>query len=173
MAILPDYLAPGLRVVFCGTAVSTMSAQRGHYYAGPGNEFWPLLYESGLTPVRLAPDQDARVLDFGLGITDIAKKIAAASDAGLGPHYDIDGLVKKIERFAPRWLAFHCKTAGREVSKALGQGRSVALGKQPWTVGSSSAFILPSASAANRDQKRLEGRTSRVDWFRDLASRAS
>jgi TDG/mug DNA glycosylase family protein len=67
MTVLPDYLAPGLRVVFCGTAVSATSAARGHYYAGPGNEFWPLLHQSGLTPVLLTPDDDAHVLDFGLG----------------------------------------------------------------------------------------------------------
>jgi TDG/mug DNA glycosylase family protein len=172
MVILPDYLAPGLRVVFCGTAVSTTSAARGHYYAGPGNEFWPLLHESGLTPVGLTPREDARILDFGLGLTDLAKSVAASSDAGLGSHYDVEALVEKIERFAPRWLAFHGKTAGRPASKALGHGAAVTLGEQPWSIGASSVFVLPSASAANRDPKRLEGRATRVDWFRELAALA-
>jgi hypothetical protein len=113
VAVLPDYLAPGLRVVFCGTAVSTTPASRGHYYAGPGNEFWPLLHESGLTPVLLTPDEDARVLEFGLGLTDLAKTVAASSDAGLGAHYDIDGFVEKIEGLPPAWLAFHGKAAGK------------------------------------------------------------
>lgn len=173
MTVLRDYLAPMLRVVFCGTAVSTTSAARGHYYAGPGNEFWPLLHESGLTPVLLTPDEDARVLEFGLGLTDLAKRIAASSDAGLGSHYDIGAFVDKIERFAPRWLAFHGKMAGRAASKALGHGSTVTLGSQPWSIGATPVFVLPSASAANRDPKRLEGRTSRVDWFRDLATLAS
>jgi len=172
MAVLPGYLAPGLRVVFCGTAVSTTSAARGHYYAGPGNEFWPFLHQSGLTPVRLTPDQDACILEFGLGLTDLAKSVAASSDAGLGSHYDIDAVVEKIERFAPRWLAFHGKTAGGVASNALGHGAAVTLGEQPWSVGSSPVFVLPSAGAANRDPKRLEGRASRVDWFRDLAALA-
>jgi TDG/mug DNA glycosylase family protein len=170
MAILPDHLAPGLRVVFCGTAVSTTSAGRGHYYAGPGNEFWPFLHQSGLMPVLLSPDNDARVLEFGLGLTDLAKQIAASSDAGLALHYDIEGFVKKIERFAPVWLAFHGKTAGRVASKALGHGSAASLGEQPWSIGATRVFVLPSASAANRDPKRLEGRASRVDWFRDLAA---
>jgi len=43
MAVLPDYLAPGLKVVFCGTAVGEQSAARGHYFAGRGNDFWRLL----------------------------------------------------------------------------------------------------------------------------------
>jgi TDG/mug DNA glycosylase family protein len=173
VGVLPDYLSSGLRVVFCGTAVGTTSAERGHYYAGPGNEFWPLLHESGLTPVLLTPDEDARVLDFGLGLTDLAKEIAASTDAGLGSHYDIEGFVGKIERFDPAWLAFHGKTAGRAASQALGHGSMVTLGAQPWKVGRTSVFVLPSASAANRDPKRLEGKAGRVDWFRELAALAA
>ncbi len=40
---------------FCGTAVGNVSAQRGAYYAGPGNMFWPTLHGAGLTPRRLQP----------------------------------------------------------------------------------------------------------------------
>lgn len=39
MAILSDVLGPGLKVVFCGTAVGTRSVQTGAYYAGRGNQF--------------------------------------------------------------------------------------------------------------------------------------
>lgn len=172
MSVLPDYLAPGLRVIFCGTAGSTTSADRGHYYAGPGNEFWSLLYESGLTPVLLTPEDDARVLEFGLGLTDLAKSVAANSDIGLDLHYDMDRFVALVKRFAPEWVAFHGKTAGKEASKALGHGSTIALGEQPWAIRTSSVFVLPSASAANRDPARLEGRVSRVDWFQDLATKA-
>jgi TDG/mug DNA glycosylase family protein len=34
--MLPDYLAPSLRLVICGTAASDAAAARGHHYAGPG-----------------------------------------------------------------------------------------------------------------------------------------
>ncbi len=172
MPVLPDYLAPGLRIVFCGTAAATTSAARGHYYSDPRNEFWLLLKESGLTPKRLAPEEDARVLDFGIGLTDLAKHTAASSDAGLGGHYAIPGFVAKIERVAPRWLAFHGKAAAKAVSRARGHGSAVALGPQSWTVGTSSVFVVPSASGSNRNPKRLEGRASRADWFCDLAALA-
>jgi len=155
VAVLPDYVAPGLRVVFCGTAVGATSAKRGHYYAGPGNEFWQLLHQSGLTPVLLTPDDDARVLDFGLGLTDLAKNIAASNDAGLGSYYDTDAFIEKIQRFGPAWLAFHGKTAGLAASKALGHGSAVNLGRQAWSIGDTRVFVLPSASAANRDPKRF------------------
>jgi TDG/mug DNA glycosylase family protein len=128
-----------------------------------------LLHESGLTPVLLTPGEDPRILEFALGLTDLAKTVAASSDAGLGAHYDLEGFVTKIARFAPAWLAFHGKTASKPASKALGYGTSVSLGPQPWFIGTTAAFVLPSASAANRDPKRLEGRSGRVDWFRELA----
>ncbi|HEU5143069.1 MAG TPA: uracil-DNA glycosylase family protein [Solirubrobacterales bacterium] len=53
MAVLPDLVRPGLRVVFCGTAAGTASARAGAYYAGPGNRFWETLRVTGLTPVLL------------------------------------------------------------------------------------------------------------------------
>lgn len=169
VTILPDHLAPGLRVVFCGTAVGTTSASRGHYYAGPGNEFWTYLHEAGLTPRRLRPEEDAQIVEFGIGLTDLAKGIASSYDPGLRNHYDVDDFTAKIERFGPRWVAFHGKTAAKEVSHVLSHGRSVKLGRQPWTIGRSSVFVVPSASASNRDPSRLEGRSSRLAWFRELA----
>jgi uracil DNA glycosylase superfamily protein len=53
--VLPDVLAPGLRVVFCGYAPGTASARTGAYYAGPGNRFWITLREVGLTPLLIRP----------------------------------------------------------------------------------------------------------------------
>jgi TDG/mug DNA glycosylase family protein len=56
------------------------------------------------------------------------------------------------------------------MSRALGHGRSVALGRQSWMVAKSKMFVLPSASGSNRNLNRFEGRASRVDWFRELAT---
>jgi len=38
--LLKDLLAPGLKIVFCGTAAGEVSAARGEYYAGRRNKFW-------------------------------------------------------------------------------------------------------------------------------------
>jgi TDG/mug DNA glycosylase family protein len=78
MSVLPDVLAPNLAIVFCGTAVGTASALRRAYYAGPGNAFWRTLFEVGLTPRVLEPDEHAFILEFGLGLTDLAKNISGA-----------------------------------------------------------------------------------------------
>ena len=45
---LPDLLAPGLDLVFVGINPGERSAELGHYYANPGNGFWPALSASPL-----------------------------------------------------------------------------------------------------------------------------
>ncbi len=111
--ILPDHLAPGLRAVFCGTAVGAMSAARGHYYANPGNRFWRLLAETGLTPRRLMPEEDRLVLSFGLGLTDLCK-VAAGQDAAIPKTaYDPGRLFAVLAPLRPRALAFTSLTGAR------------------------------------------------------------
>ena len=171
MTILPDYLATGLRAVFCGTAVGTASAERGHYYAGPGNEFWPLLHRSGMLPVRLTPEQDRDIVRYGFGLTDLAQRVAASRDELLGPaDFDVPAFVAKMRRYRPAWVVFHGKTPARVACRALGHGSDVRLGRQGWTLAERPVFVLPSASAANRSLANLEGKPSRLAWFLVLAS---
>lgn len=165
---LDDLLQPGLRLVICGTAVATASAGRGHYYAGPGNEFWMTLHRSGLTPVQFAPEDDALLLKCGIGLTDLAKDVAQSHDAGLAKHYDVPAFFAKIDVNKPVWLGLHGKEAGKVVARSLGHPEP-RLGLQPWPVGSSKVFVLPSTSGANRDPSRWGGRASRTEWFEDLA----
>lgn len=170
MAILPDYLEVGLSIVFCGTAAAARSAKRGHYYSGPGNDFWRLLYESTMTAVRLAPEDDYSICQFGCGLTDLAKEVTANSDTGLRPHYRVEEFLSKIDRFAPKLVAFHGKEAAKVVARHLGHRGRVRLGLQPWRLAQSTVFVLPSASGANRDKRRLEGKVSRLGWFSELAN---
>ena len=170
MSVLPDFLAPNLRVVFCGTAASKVSAAARHYYAGPGNEFWAFLHDAKIVPVALTPDRDNEVLDYGVGLTDLAKKRSASNDANLSPDdYDVSGLVRKMERYRPEFLAFHGKTAAKVVSRSFRLGPEVALGVQDWTVGGVRVFVLPSGSGSNRSTKYLEGKPTRLAWFKALA----
>ena len=170
MSVLPDLLAAGLRAVFVGTAVGGASAARGHYYAGPGNEFWQYLHAAGFTDEYLGPDRDAEILRFGLGLTDIAKGRSASSDSLLRTgDFDVPGFVAKIEQYHPGCVAFHGKTAARIVAAAMGLPHDIALGAQGWKVAGVSVYVLPSASGSNRDPSRLEGKASRLAWFRVMA----
>lgn len=168
--VLPDYLAPSLRAVICGTAVADRSASLRHYYAGAGNEFWLLLHQAGLTAEFLGPLRDAEILRFGLGLTDLAKRVAASSDSLLRREdFDVDAFITKVERYEPAWVAFHGKGAAREVSRYLGHGRDISLGVQDWQIADARVFVLPSASGSNRDPNRLEGKSSRLAWFKTFA----
>jgi TDG/mug DNA glycosylase family protein len=145
--LLKDLLAPGLKVVFCGTAAGEVSAARGEYYAGPGNKFWSVLFEVGLTPRRLAPGEYNDLLGFGIGLTDVVKG-QAGGDASIDfGRSNPDDLKQKIEHFSPAVLAFNGKKAAQVF---LGE-RRVDLGLQPEQVGETRLFLAPSTSgAANR-----------------------
>ncbi len=141
MSVLPDVLAPGLRIVFCGTAVSATSAQLGAYYARPGNKFWITLCKVGLTPRQLRPEDYATITQYGLGLTDLAKCVAGCDAALADRHFDRSGLRAKIECYSPRVLAFTSKRAGEEFT-----GRKVLYGFLHETIGSTRLFVLPSTS---------------------------
>ncbi|MFZ1904812.1 MAG: mismatch-specific DNA-glycosylase [Steroidobacteraceae bacterium] len=143
MSVLPDVLAPGLRVVFCGTAVSLTSARLSAYYARPGNKFWPTLFKVGFTPRQLRPEEYATVIQYGLGLTDLAKSVAGADAALDDQDFDRRGLRRKIESYSPRVLAFTSKRAGKEFTR-----HDVAYGFLRKTVGSTRLFVLPSTSGA-------------------------
>lgn len=165
MKVLPDILAPKLAVVFCGTAVGECQAARGHYYAGPGNSFWQLLCESGLTPHRLRPVDDVTMPSYGYGLTDLVKVISESEDRRL--RFDVATLVANLETYSPRWVAFTNKAAGQAAARSLGF-EAPGLGLADWRLAQARVFVLPSASGANR-RREYDGRPTRVAWWRELA----
>jgi double-stranded uracil-DNA glycosylase len=167
--VLPDYLRNGLDVVFVGTSVATASATAGHYYRGAGNKFWEFLWEAGLTGERLlVPEQDALVLDPGLGLTDLVKGRAASSDTLLTTSdYDIPGFIEKIQAFSPFVVAFNGKEAARRVSRQQGYGEPT-LGLADWKLGNTWVYVLPSSSGSSADPRHYEPKESKVAWWQDF-----
>jgi TDG/mug DNA glycosylase family protein len=109
--VLEDVLQPGLNIVFCGTAAGKESARLGKPYSNSGNTFWTTLHAVGLTPNLLAPADYKMLPKYGMGLTDIAKRCAGV-DAELCPSdFDVPGFREKIQRFAPRVVAFNGKYA--------------------------------------------------------------
>jgi TDG/mug DNA glycosylase family protein len=145
MSVLPDVLAPGLAVVFCGSAVGAASARRGAYYAGPGNAFWSALAEVGLTPTQLVPEEYGSITKYGLGLTDLAKAVAGSDDVLSEEHFDRSGLRAKILRYRPRILAFTSKRAAEQFIL-----HPVDYGLIQETIGNTVLFVLPSPSGAAR-----------------------
>ena len=158
---LPDYLRPGLRLVFVGFNPGERSARIGHYYAGRGNQFWNFLYESGLTPVHLSPEEDHRILEFGFGLTDMVKRWSN-SISGLSKEdfqQGVPALKVKLLQAAPEAIAFNGKTGFERF-----QGRRAELGAQRWRFGDSRIYVLPSTSGRNGSLSRAQ----KLCWFSRL-----
>jgi TDG/mug DNA glycosylase family protein len=64
-------LRPGLNLLFCGYNPSLTSDQTGHHYAHPGNRFWRVLFAAGITHRLYAPEEDAGLLELGIGFTNV------------------------------------------------------------------------------------------------------
>jgi TDG/mug DNA glycosylase family protein len=142
-----DIVAPGLRVIIAGTIAAWHRAERLHYYDGVGNNFWLLLHESGLVPDRLEPDEDHRVLDFGVGLTDMVR--TEPSPPGEPPRFDVAGFQRLVRRNRPRALAFVSKTAAASYARAAPERLPRDYGPLPWRVAGVPAFVLPGPSGAN------------------------
>lgn len=151
MTILPDVLADGLRVVFCGTAPGNESARQRAYYAHPGNRFWPTLFETGLTPRRIEPPRFRDVLQFGIGLTDLAKQTFGADVTLQRTDFDRERLERKILRYRPRIVAFTSKRAAFEYL-----GCAAGYGLHPERIGETRLFVLPSPSGQARSHWDIE-----------------
>ena len=139
--IVPDLLAPNLRLVFCGTAPSRASAAARAYYAKPGNRFWPTLHRVGLTPCRFQPHAYADLLNLRIGLTDLCKAHCGNDDELPVGAFDVAAFRRKIKRYQPLYVAFTSKNAAQTYFL-----RKTNYGIQPETLGVTQFFVLPSPS---------------------------
>ena len=77
---LTDHIRPGVRILFVGINPSLRSAATGHHFAGYSNRFWRLLFESKLLSEPLTYQDDWRLPDWGLGLTNIIQRPSAGID---------------------------------------------------------------------------------------------
>jgi TDG/mug DNA glycosylase family protein len=143
--VLPDVLAPHLKVVFCGTAAGRVSAATQSYYAHPQNQFWRTLAAVSLTPRQLQPAEYLQLLEYGIGLTDLAKH-HAGMDSDIPDHgFDPAAFQAKMLQYGPQVVAFTSKRTGHVYFK-----RPVSYGLQPERIGAVRLFIVPSPSPAAR-----------------------
>jgi TDG/mug DNA glycosylase family protein len=144
---LPDVVAPGLRVLFCGINPGLYTAWAGHHFARPGNRFWPALHRSGFTARQLHPAEQAELLSVGLGITNVVER-ATATAAELS-HDELRAgglrLVADVTHWRPAWLAVLGVTAYRVAFEE----RRAAVGRQERCIGSTRVWVLPNPSGLN------------------------
>lgn len=145
--VIPDVIAGGLSVLFCGINPGLMSGATGHHFARPGNRFWPVLHLSGFTPRQLKPAEQNELLSYGLGITNVVARATARADEIDAEEFREGGrlLAAKVERLRPQWLAVVGVTAYRT---AFGD-RKARIGPQEHTIGTTRVWALPNPSGLN------------------------
>jgi TDG/mug DNA glycosylase family protein len=144
---IPDVIAPGLDVLFCGINPGLYSAATGHHFARPGNRFWPALHRAGFVPRQLRPAEQELLLEYGQGITNLVARGTARADELTAAEIVAGGqiLTAKVQRYRPRWLAVLGVTAYRT---AFGV-REARVGRQPAPIGDTGVWVLPNPSGLN------------------------
>jgi TDG/mug DNA glycosylase family protein len=144
---ISDLIAPNLQVLFCGINPSLYSAVVGHHFARPGNRFWPALHHSGFTPRLLHPSQEAELLRYGLGITNIYEH-ATATAAELSRQQIAAGgarLQARVLTYMPRVLA----VLGISAYRTAFDRPEAKLGLQSDRLADTIVWVLPNPSGLN------------------------
>jgi TDG/mug DNA glycosylase family protein len=149
---LPDYLEKGLDIVLVGLNPSDYSVREGHYFANPRNRFWAAFNASGLVGRPLSAADDHRMIEYGIGFTDVVKRpTSQASHLKASDHRQWAPILKeKLERVQPLIACFQGLMAyGIYLRHAEGVKERPRLGLQTHTLGSSKIFVVPNPSPAN------------------------
>jgi len=147
---LIDHIKPGVRILFVGINPGLRSAATGHHFAGYSNRFWRLVFESKLAPEQLTHQDDWRLPEWGLGLTNIVQR-PSAGISGLKPRDYVAGrkrLVATVKRYRPHVVALLGVTIYRTVFPEYRVGR-ISLGLQPKTLADRPVFVLPNPSGRN------------------------
>jgi TDG/mug DNA glycosylase family protein len=161
MKTLPDYLRKGMKLVIVGCNPSESSVRAGHYYAGRSNLFWPTLFEGGIVPEPFGYPDDRRIIEFGVGLTDLVKRPTKGIEELKREDFAEGRIVlsQKLEEFGPRVVAFNGKMTYEQFSQ-----RKCAYGLQKELLYGAQVYVLPSTSGQN-----ARGKSDRVRHFRKLA----
>lgn len=145
--MLPDIIAPHLEVLFCGINPGLKAAATGHHFAGRSNRFWRVMHLAGFTPEEIQPENDRTLLDYRCGLTTVVERPTAGADELSRDEFVAAAAAfeQKIERYAPRFIAF----LGKAAYVVLSGRREVAWGVQPATMGKSTVWVMPNTSGRN------------------------
>lgn len=161
MKTLPDYLRKGMKLVIVGCNPTESSVRAGHYYAGRNNLFWPTLFESGVVPEPFDYPDDRRIIEFGIGLTDLVKRPTKAVEE-LNREDFAEGrivLSRKLEEYGPRVVAFNGKLTYEQFAQ-----RKCKFGLQKEQLYGAQVYVLPAVTAQHAPAK-----ADRMKHFRGLA----
>ena len=116
----------------------------GHHCAHPGNRFWRRLYRAARPADLLVPEDERRLLDAGLGVTNLVNRTTTAA-ADLSPQELREGaarLAETVQRWRPATVAVLGLGAYRT---AFGRPHAP-VGEQPDPIGDAAVWVLPNPS---------------------------
>jgi double-stranded uracil-DNA glycosylase len=164
---VPDVIAPGLAVLFCGINPGLYSGAVGHHFARPGNRFWKTLHGAGFTERLLSSFDERELLDAGVGITNLVERAT-----GTAAELDADELragtrrlARKVRRFRPDVVGF----LGLSAYRTAFDRPAAVPGPQPSAWEGSRVWLLPNPSGLNAHYQLPE----LVAAFRELRAAAS
>jgi len=150
-----------MKLIIVGCNPSESSVRAGHYYAGRGNLFWPTLFESGVVPEPFDYPDDRRIIEFGIGLTDLVKRPTKGIEELKREDFAEGRIVlsQKLEEYAPRVVAFNGKMTYEQFAQ-----RKCRFGLQKQSLYGAQVYVLPSTSGQN-----ARGKADRLKHFRGLA----
>lgn len=141
---IPDLIGPGVRVLFCGINPGLRSASTGLHFARPGNRFWKVLHGAGFTDAVLDPLDQARLVDDGIGITNLVARSSARADEVSVEELRAGALhlAATARRWGPRAVAVLGVGAYRQAFRSP----KAAVGPQPGGLAGAALWVLPNPS---------------------------
>ena len=162
---LKDRVEPGVRILLVGINPGIRSDAIGHHFGGHSNRFWKLIHEAGLVSEPIGPEDDARLPEWGIGLTSLIARATPGIGTLRSEEYD-DGLRtlrRKVRRWEPAVVAFVGVSIFRAAFARTGP---VALGWQVEAFERARVFVLPNPSGRNANFSYAE----MLDAFRRLAA---
>jgi TDG/mug DNA glycosylase family protein len=165
LTVLRDVVVARPRLLLVGINPSLRSGEVGHHFASPGNPFWKLLFASGLIKEPLTADEDQRLAEFGIALTNLCPR-PTRSAADLTPR-EMDlgrlALARKITRLRPRVVAF----VGLSLYQTYFElKKSGGAGAKSDVIAGARVFVVPNPSGLNAS---FPGFSHKLVWYEALS----
>jgi TDG/mug DNA glycosylase family protein len=161
---LRDVTCPRPRLLLVGINPGLRSAALGHHFAGKGNPFWRLLHASGLLDQPLRPEEDRRLAEARIALTNLCPRPTREA-AELAPEELARGrntLVRKCRAWRPEVVAL----VGVGLYPVIfGRRAGRGPGPKPERLGGAAVFVVPNPSGLNAS---FPGFASKLVWFQQL-----
>jgi TDG/mug DNA glycosylase family protein len=164
MPRLHDVVVRRPRLLLVGINPGLRSGAVGHHFAGNGNPFWRLLAAAKLTPTLLDYEEDQRLAEFGIALTNLCARTTRTAAELTSVEIDRGRKIlgRKITAWQPAVVGFVGLTLYRMYfPKPAGRGA----GPMPERIDGARVFVVPNPSGLNAS---FPGFEHKLIWYRRL-----